>query len=468
MINKIDSTITNVKIVSSCGISEPCDIFIANGKIIGIHKSGIVKPDGEVTDGNEMLAFPGFTDLHFHAGMGSINSIYKELETESRAALAGGYTYIRSHLIIGPDGSSGYLNVIDKIIENAQRVSYSDFSFNPMIGTDSQVGELDKLINKGINAYKIYYNAYQGDEGRKLGIYVDDDIDDIVIKALSTAAKYDNTRIIFHAEDNSTVKFFTAMEEKNNGLDAFNRGRPPIAEAIKIDKICRLAMRFKAKVHIAHISSIEAFETANKYREMGLDVSMETEPHYLFYDDSMWNLLGVYGKVNPPLRTKLDREFLIKKLSERKLDSISSDVNALTARQKMKNGDKYGNIWDASPGFDNIQMTLPRLITGFVSNGILTYEDLAYLLSERPADVIGIRNKGSISIGKDADIVLLNPKKIKKATEETLETVPGLDWNPELNKEFRGWPENIFLRGRKMLFDSKIQEKMDGKYVYIK
>lgn len=466
--NHIDSSIINVQIVNSNGISEPVDIFIGNGKIFGIHKAGVRTPEGNITDGHGLLAFPGFIDLHFHAGMGSINSIYDEMKIESKAAVAGGYSYIRSHLIIGLDGKSGYLKIIEPIIKDAEKVSYSDFSFNPMVGTEKQALELDDLIKKGINAFKIYYNAYQGEEGRKLGIFVEDNIDDIVIQAISTVAKYDNARIIFHAEDNSVVKYFSKKEMHNNGLDAFSRGRPPLAEVIKIMHICNLAKEFNAKVHIAHISSKEAFDTVNRYRQMGVDVTMETEPHYLFHDASQWDSLGVYGKVNPPLRTAADREFLINMLSQRKIDSISSDVNALNRHQKMQNGNKYGNIWDANPGFDNIQLTLPRLITNFVLNGIITYETLAYVLSEQPAKIICNKNKGSISIGKDADIVLVNAKKSQKASVNNLETVPGLDWNTSLDKEYTGWPETVFLRGNKVFYDSHVQGKNKGKYVFIK
>lgn len=461
-------TITNVRIVSSSGISDPADIFITDGKITGIHKTGIIHPTGNLINGNGFLAMPGFIDLHFHAGMGSINSVYNDLKVESRAAVAGGYTYVRSHLIIGEEGKSGYLKVIDSIIKDAEKVSYSDFSFNPMIGTMDQANELEELMKKGINAYKIYYNAYQGEEGRKLGIYVDKDIDDIVIKVLSTASKYRKARIIFHAEDNSTVKYCTAKEREKNGLDAFSRGRPPFAEAIKIDHIGHIALHFGTKIHIAHISSIEAYEAAERYRNQGVDITMETEPHYIFYDDSMWELLGVFGKVNPPLRTSRDREFLIKKISERKIDSISSDVNALNSKQKIKNGNKYGNIWDASLGFDNIQMTLPRLITKFVSSGILSYETLVYIMSERPSQVIGALNKGSISVGKDADIILVDDKNYRIAKPELLETVPGLDWNPEINKEFTGWPYKIFLGGIEVYSDFTMQEMNRGKYVYIR
>jgi dihydroorotase (multifunctional complex type) len=463
-----DTSIINVRIVSSAGISEPVDIFIGDGKISGIHRSGVRKPAGNTTDGHGMLALPGFVDLHFHAGMGSINSVYDELKIESRAAVAGGYTYIRSHLIIGAEGKSGYLKIIDPVIKNAEQVTYADLSFNPMIGTEQQALELDELIQKGINAYKIYYNAYQGEEGRKLGIYVDENIDDVVIKALSTAAKYEKTRIIFHAEDNSVVKYFSMKEKNNNGLDAFSRGRPPLAEVIKINHICNLAKEFNARVHIAHISSKEAYDTANRYRQQGVNVTMETEPHYLFHDVSQWDSLGVYGKVNPPLRTPKDREFLIDKLSKRQIDSVSSDVNALNKHQKMRSGERHGSIWDASPGFDNIQMTLPRLVTSFVLKGIMTYETLAYVLSERPASVIGNENKGSISVGKDADIVLIDPSKSHKASIEGLENVPGLDWNPALGTEYSGWPELVFLRGHNVYYDSRVQGKNTGKYVYIK
>ncbi|MEM4084193.1 MAG: hypothetical protein QW752_04030 [Thermoplasmata archaeon] len=135
-------------------------------------------------------------DIHFHAGLGSIESVYRDLEVESKAAAAGGFTYLRWHLIIGKEAANGYSSKIEDIIKNTEKVSTVDFSFNPMIGNIKQAEELDILIKKGINAFKIYYSAYKGREGADLGIYVDDDIDYVVFETLNRASKYDRTRII--------------------------------------------------------------------------------------------------------------------------------------------------------------------------------------------------------------------------------------------------------------------------------
>ncbi|MEM3715403.1 MAG: hypothetical protein QXF82_10700, partial [Nitrososphaeria archaeon] len=343
----------NVRIVSSNGISDNCDIFIDDDRITAIHKHGIIKPEGDIFDGKGHLALPGMVDIHFHAGLGSIESVYRDMEVESKAAAAGGFTYLRSHLIIGKEAANGYGSKIEDIIKNTEKVSTVDFSFNPMIGNTKQAEELDILIRKGINAFKIYYSAYKGKEGADLGIYVDDNIDDVVFETLNRASKYDRTRIIFHAEDGNIVKHFTKLEIKKraNGLKAFSNGRPTIAEITKINEVCSLATALNAKIHIAHISSIEAFNSVMKWKNRGLDVTMETEPHYLAFDYSMWKRIGIYGKVNPPLRGPEDRKFLINMISKRMLDSISTDTNTFTKSEKTNGEDKYGNIWNARPGF---------------------------------------------------------------------------------------------------------------------
>ncbi len=459
----------DVRIVSSNGISENCDIFICDGKISGIHKHGIVKPEGKIFSGNGLLALPGMIDIHFHAGMSSAQSVYKDMRIESKCAAAGGFTYLRSHLIIGSEGINGYSKIIDTIIKNTEKVSAVDFTFNPMIGTMKQAEDIDILVKKGINAFKIYYNAYRGQEGRALGINTDDNIGDIVFESLKRSAKFNKTRIIFHAEDNNLTNYFTnkEIENGNNGLEAFSRARPPIAEVTKINEICSLAMALNAKIHIAHISSIDAFNAVAKWRNSGVNVTMETEPHYLAFDYSMWNKIGIYGKVNPPLRGANDRQFLIDMVSKKQIDSISTDTNTLTKQEKTHGESLLGNIWNTSPGFDNIQLMLPFIVTNLVKPGIIDYPTLTWLTAERPANLICANRKGTISIGNDADIVIIDTKTMKVPTDKNMIYSPGLEWSPFSGKKMTGFSQSVFLRGNCIFENGQLIDETKGEHVYI-
>jgi dihydroorotase (multifunctional complex type) len=460
----------NVKIVDSKGISEDKDIHIKGGKIYKIGNAGQIKNEsGDEIDGKGLLALPGLIDAHFHAGLGSIKSTISGFKSESRAAIAGGFTSVRAHLIIGEDGKEGYTGVIDEIIQRTREVSLVDFTYNPMIGTERTIHEMNSLIKKGINSFKIYYSAYKGEEGKKLGMLIDENISQVVYRAMEIAAQYKQVRLIFHAEDGDLVNLFTDRMKRTRSddsqLELFSNARPPIAEKIKINEIGTLSEYLGTKVHIAHVSSKMAFQAANGWKAKGVNISLETEPHYLLFDNSMWHSLGVYGKVNPPLRTPEDRAFMIQMVANRRVDSISTDTNPFTRQQKENGTSKFGNIWRANPGFDNIQLVLPLLITEFVATGKMTVSTLVWAMSERPSKLFSMESKGKIAVDKDADIVLLDLNKSTKVVGDVLENVPGKSWLIYENRHLVGFPELVLRRGQLVYDGHKVKEGSKGEFL---
>jgi dihydroorotase (multifunctional complex type) len=457
--NSTDLVIRNVRVVRGSGVSEPCDIIVREGKISGINASGLHPFNGEkIYDGGGLYALPGLVDLHFHSGLGSESRLYTEFNTESRAAVSGGFTYVRCHLILGPDAQNGYLGKIDRIISRLEQESYADFGLNPQIGSMTHVAEMNQLIQKGINAFKIFYDAYKGEEGRRIGILVSDDIKKAVISAMEEAAKHKHVRLMFHAEDADIVEHFTKRiaTKGDKSLEALSQARPETAEEIKVREISQLAKLFDAKIHFVHLSSKAAVEAAKEY--MGkVDLTIETEPHYLIFDYTN-KTIERYGSVNPPIRSPADKEYLINAIKTGVINSVSTDTNPASLKDKQ----------NGMPGFDNIQIALPLMITFLVKTGILDITHIARVMSESPARLVHAAAKGEIDVGKDADLVLIDLKDKSKLQDNDLVNVGGTEWFPYFEYELYGIPKAVFLRGSLIYERGNGVTHQNGKFTPIK
>lgn len=442
------NTITNVRAVTGSTITDPVDIFVKDGKIEGIHKAGVLRSNGNTYNGRGKLALPGLIDLHFHPGIGSSEVVPKIMASEGKAALAGGFTYLRGHLLLGKDAENGYLPVIDSIIVDSEKVSPVDFSFNPQIGTVKQVNELPQLVKKGIRGFKIFYDAYQGEEGRILGLSSDNNIKNVLLRSLQFAGDHPEVRLIVHAEDGN-IPGIAAERNKSepNLLKKFSLSRPPLSEILKIQEVSQFSKYFGANIHIAHVSSEEALDCVLNEKISNPGLSFETEPHYLLLDYENNQSLGIYGKVIPPLRSPSDRSAMVRAISKRQVDSISTDTNPFTKSIKNMGESVFGDIEKVSPGFDFIQLALPLMFTKIVNKGHFSINDMVWATSENPSRVFNVKNKGKIYPGKDADIVILDPREERKISEDDLVDVGGKEWSPFIGERLSGVPETVFLRG---------------------
>ena len=457
------NTIANVRAVTGSTVTDPVDIFVKHGKIEGIHKAGVLKSKGNVYDGKGKLALPGLIDLHFHPGIGSAEVVPKVMASEGKAALAGGFTYLRGHLLLGKDAENGYLPIIQNIIRETQRVSPVDFSFNPQIGTMKQVKEMPDLVRMGIMGFKIFYDAYQGEEGRNLGLSSDNNIKNVLLKSLEFAGNHPEVRLVIHAEDgNIPVIAAERNASEKNLLKKFSLSRPPVSEIVKIQEVSRLSQYFDAKIHLAHVSSEEALKCVLYEKTANENLTFETEPHYLLLDYENNQSLGIYGKVIPPLRSPSDRSAMVEAISKRQVDSISTDTNPFTKAVKNMGESVFGDIDKVSPGFDFIQLVLPLIVTRLVIKGFFTISDLVWAMSENPSQVFNVENKGMIYPGKDADVVIIDLKEEMKLEEEDLVDVGGKEWSPFIGENLSGIPEAVFLRGERSKIGKYDNQKMHG------
>ena len=176
-----------------------------------------------------------------------------------------------------------------------------------------------------------------------------------------------------------------ADPEGKGGLSAWNDSRPPFVEADAVQRAALFGRISGAPIYIVHTSSAEALEAARVARDHGANITIETCPHYLTHDVD-WSG-GDVGKINPPLRTKPDREALWQGIRTGVVDTVATD------HVHRDISSKAGGIWAAGPGCPGMDTLLPVMLSeGYHKRGI-PLRRIVSLLSEKPAAAMGLADR---------------------------------------------------------------------------
>ena len=249
--------------------------------------------------------------------------------------------------------------------------------------------------------------------------------------------------VIFHAEDAAMIK-----NEEEKDLRDHLKNRPNSAEEKAIARLIETGK----PLHIAHVSSREGAELLRNKAE---GQSAEVTPHHLFLtiDSDFEN--EAYGKVNPPLRTRSDRDALWEALREGRIDMVSSDHAPHTIDEKEE-------FETAPSGIPGVETALP-LILASVKKGLISFERAVEVLIENPARRF-CPQKGKIEVGKDADFIIIDMKSIDKIRADNLHSKA--EWTPFEGMEAI-FPTDVYLRGERIIKNGEFEgEKGFGRNVW--
>ena len=379
----------------------PCDIGIANGKIESLVPHGSKIKGKEVIDVKDHIIFPGIIDVHLHLGHGSDISrpkVPSDAEIETSGAAKGGITCMVPYLM----ATDPFENIFDNVLNITKAGSKIDFGYHFIISTEEQLENVPLYVNMGIPSFKIFMNN-RGGEGTRLGL---PDLDDGFLFRLLESAANSGGMVCPHPE-NIEVAWVLRERAMNSdptgkeGLYSWDATRPDFVEADAVQRAGMFATVTGAPLYIVHTSSGLALETGLSLRKSGSRIFLETCPHYLTHDVN-WTGKDV-GKINPPLRHKMDCERLWQAVENGDIDTIATD------HVHRDISSKQGGIWKASPGCPGMETLLPIMLTeGFHRRNIPLLR-IAELLSSNPAKLMGLgHRKGSISVGMDADFAIVN------------------------------------------------------------
>lgn len=339
------------------------DILIIDGKISEIGKE-INKTEVETIDAKGLTLMPAFIDTHAHFREPGLTH-KEDIESGSKAAAKGGYTGVCLMGNTNPICSSR--EVIEYVRNRAKEVGLVDI--HQCISITENFG------GKSIE----HLNAFEDD--RELVAITDDGVgvmdSSIMMKAMEKA-KENNWIVMSHAED----KTFSKIDMR-------------IAEDLMTIRDLYLAKVTKARLHMAHVSTIESITAIRRAKKEGANVTCEVTPHHIGLTTEESNY-----RVNPPIREKDDVKAIIEGIKDGTVDCIGTDHAPHTQEDKEK----------GAPGMVGLETAFSICYTELVKKYGITINKLSELMSRNPANILGM-NKGSITIGKDGDLVLVDLNK---------------------------------------------------------
>ncbi len=336
--------------------------------------ASLSSPGFAVFNSPRYVIFPGFCDVHVHFREPGFS--YKEtMETGSRASARGGYTTVCTMPNLNPvPDSLEHLNAqLERIRSGAciQVVPYGAIT----------VGERGETL-ADLEAMAPYVAGFS-DDGR--GVQSEE-----LMRQAMLRAKALGKPIVAHCEDNSLLRggyIHDGAYAKAHG----HRGICSESEWGPIARDLKLVKETGVSYHVCHISTKESVELIRQAKAEGLDVTCETGPHYLVMDDSMLEENGRF-KMNPPLRSKEDREALVQGLLDGTIDMIATDHAPHSAEEKARGLEK------SAFGVVGIETAFPIIYTYLVKPGILPLERAVDLLCANP------RKRFGLTLGRDFSV----------------------------------------------------------------
>ncbi|MBP3626365.1 MAG: dihydroorotase [Peptococcaceae bacterium] len=338
-----------------------------------IHAS-IQSSDFSSIDFSRCVVFPGFCDVHVHLREPGYS--YKEtIASGSLASAKGGYTAVCAMPNLNPvPDSAEHLKVQQDIIEASACIHVYPFA-SITVGQKGEI--LSDLENMASNTIGF------SDDGKGVQSA------ELMREAMMKAKALDKP-IVAHCEVNELLRG-GYIHDGAYAAEHGHRGICSESEWMQIERDIELVKETGVKYHVCHISTKESVELIRKAKSEGVDITCETGPHYLVMDDSMLQEHGRF-KMNPPLRSKADREALIAGILDGTIDMIATDHAPHSAEEKAK------GLENSAFGVVGIETALPVLYTYLVKPGILTMDRLVELL------VINPRKRFGIALGCDYSI----------------------------------------------------------------
>jgi len=407
--------------------ARPADVLIHDGRVAQILDPGHGQTADATLDASGLHVLPGLVDAHVHFNEPGRTDWEGFLSGTSAAAAGGVTTVCDMPLNAHPPTLDGRALAL-KLASIGQH-AYVDYACWGGVIPDS-IDRLAQLKAGGVVGVK----AFLCDSG--LAEYPPLD-SFALVDAMQRCAELD-LLLALHAE-NAEATHRLAEEARANGATeplAWARSRPPETELSSVRWALELAGETGARVHFVHISTAAAAHTIATARSDGLDISVETCPHYVSLDEADLQQLGGFAKCAPPLRSPTIRAELWQAVLDGTIDFIASDHSPCPPSMK-----DTPDIWSAWGGISGVQTTLPVLLT----QG-LPLPAVANLTSANPARRLGLYpRKGALQPGSDADLVLLDADRTWTLSEDALLT----RWktSPFRGRQLRGRVEATLVRG---------------------
>ena len=472
----IDLVLKNGKLVTPFGVVHG-GVGIEEGKITAVAKDAHLPTASDVIDLKGKLVLPGAIDIHTHPG--GKHALGDDFRTETPGALLGGVTTIGGIVRAprmgqpfkedtDPADVVSWFDVFESGRTAAEQNSSCDFLFIFTLNSMRHAEEITDYVEKlGVSAFKYHGNLKNVADhpmgarwARRMALPVSYD-DRLAFRALENVAKSNKAVLLIHCENTEISRLFAERVKATGRTDpeAWSETLPGFLEAEHVRRYTFLSNIVGSRIHIVHLTSREGLEQVVAAKRDGTRLTVEVCPQYLMIDPAQ---AGYLGKLNPPLRHKGDREALWTGITNGWIDSIGTDHVVSSKYEKLvwgdgsSGGDPASNIWYTGSGSTGSQtMLITMFWEGFRRRGV-SLERLAELVSANPARIVGLfPKKGTISVGSDADLAVIDQDREGRITTDWLRSYG--DFTLFENMKGKGWPSMTLLRGKVVMSDDNLQ-----------
>ena len=431
--------IKNARIVNQGKILQS-DLLIEGQKIKEIAPSISSKnADTLVIDAENKFLLPGMIDDQVHFREPGLTH-KANIETESRAAIAGGITSFIEMPNTKPQATT--IENLEEKFTKASKTSYANYSFM-FGGTNDNLDEILKIDSKNVAALKLFLGSSTGN------MLVDNP--EVLEKIFAST----DLLIAVHCEDEDTIRANTKKFKDEYGDNIPVKFHPIIRSEeacyLSSSKAIELAKKTGARLHVFHLST--AKETAlfsNKKPLRKKKITAEVCIHHLWFSDEDYDKKGTFIKWNPAVKTTKDREALWEALLDDRIDVIATDHAPHTREEKA-------NPYTKAPsGGPLVQHAVVALMEAY-HKGKISIEKLVEKMAHNPAILFQIEKRGFIREGYFADLILVDPHNPWTVTPENILYKCG--WSPFEGVTFKSRITHTILNGNLVYHNAKFTNK---------
>ena len=441
---KIDLVLRSQNVMTDIG-ARPASIAIADGKVVTI---GSFDQKYECTNDytSEKFLLPGVVDSHVHINEPG-RTEWEGFASATKAAAAGGVTTV---IDMPLNSIPPTVNVAALATKKEAATGKCSVDVGFWGGSSpGNVADLKPLLDQGVFGFKCFLLHSGVDEFPASSL---DDLAD-ALNVLSA----EQALMVVHAENSQAIQRSTKPSSRD--YSEFLASRPKGAENVAIAELIEEARRTKARVHVLHLSSGDSLSLIKSAREDGINITVETCPHYLSLTAEEIADGATQYKCCPPIREKKNQEELWRGLTDGIIDQIVSDHSPCTADLKLFDKGDFQAAWG---GISSLQLGLSIIWTQALERGIPLYKVVQWM-SANPAYLVGLKDKGSIAVGKDADIIEFDPDA--SFSVDPRELFHKNQVTPYQGKILKGVVKQTWLRGNTVYKDGAHVGGVQGKFL---
>ena len=388
-----DLSIEGARIATPSGLKS-ATLAIKDGKVAALGGPGENLPSIERIAAPGCVILPGLIDVHVHFREPGLTH-KEDFASGSAAAAVGGVTSVMVMPTDKPMTTTPELFLEKRAL--AEGKSYVDFALQAGLGPD--ISHVKSLKDLGAISFEIFLAdlfapmlVSTGEELRQC-LHALSELD-----AVAGMTPGDDSIVAAHTD--------TTMTGQTESRQAFLASRPPLAEALGLARALVAADEYKVRLHVRQVSTAQTLDVLRRFKRPG--ITAEVTPHNLLLEDLDVLKMGPRAKVTPPLRNRFHLLALQQGLRDGMIDMVATDHAPHTPDEKS-----LGEIdlWKAPGGFPGVQTLLPLMLL-MVEQGLIDYSMLVNACCEVPARTFGLfPRKGSLRVGADADLVIVDPTK---------------------------------------------------------